>query len=93
MGLFSFLGVGSRPAPAPAASSAPVAAAPTAPAADAKTTAPTNPVALNDTFETGAAEPAMCSIDGSGPNACFPSDWSSVSGGGGGKRGVIVEGG
>lgn len=90
MGLFSFLGIGSRPAPTPIQSTASAA---TTPAAETSTraTTPTAPVAVNDTFEA-AGEPAMCSLDGTGPNACFP-EFAREGSGGGGKTGVVVDNG
>lgn len=86
MGLFNFLGIGNRPAPTPIQSSTPVA---NAPAADAAAEAPASPVMLGDTFEPSGEAP-MCSLDGTGPNACFP-DFARAGSGGGGKSGGAVD--
>lgn len=88
MGLLNFINAARRavtptPAPAPATSTAPQAA--TSPAKPAAA-----PVNTADTFQAGNGQAAMCSLDGSGPNACFP-EFATQGSGGGGKPGVIVE--
>lgn len=86
MGLFSFLGVGSRPAPTPTPATQ---SATTTPAAETSR-APTTPVAVTDSFEAASSEAPMCSLDGSGPNACFP-EFAREGSGGGGKSGGAVD--